>query len=232
MANKNRSLCSLFSPVFAYVQGLRRLESHIQPEFSEIRRKIDHLLKESAASARDLSVDPRDYDSARFAVCAWIDETMMATRWDARAQWRKSLLQSELYGVTNAGEEFFERMDKLSRQDTTVREVYYWCLGLGFAGRYCGPGDEVLLAQLKRSVHKQLSKENAVLSGFKTRNLFESAYEGAGRFGAGRNDFKRWTTFRLFFLVVPPLLLAALYVMFRIILSGASNSVFTRISGG
>ena len=110
MANANAAFTELFAHVFAYIQGLRRIGAQIQPPFQEVRKRVNALLEDSAAQAREAGADPRDFDDARFAVCAWVDETLMGSPWSAREEWRRNLLQSELYGVTNAGEEFFERL--------------------------------------------------------------------------------------------------------------------------
>jgi hypothetical protein len=80
-----------------------------------------------------------DVEDAMFAMVALLDQTILSQRGPARDAWIARPLQLELYGRQLAGEEFFERLDKL-RQEREARiealEVYGCCLGFGF-GR-CG----------------------------------------------------------------------------------------------
>ncbi|MDH4273413.1 MAG: DotU family type IV/VI secretion system protein [Gammaproteobacteria bacterium] len=233
MVNSKITLTTIFSHLFAYVQGLRRLGGQSHPAYQVVRTRINSLLEESAARARDGATDPRDYDEARFAVCAWVDETLMSTPWSASEEWRRNLLQSELYGITNAGEEFFERLNRIPNEQNEVREVYFWCLGLGFTGRFCNPGDDLLLTQLKKATQRQLSKDSAVPMEYKTKTMFDVAYRGLGDAGGRENVAqKRWTPFRLVLLTVPPTMLGLLYLVYQFVLSGISSNVVARLGGG
>ena len=52
---------------------------------------------------------------------------------------------------------FFKKLNSIGPHQRDVREVYYICLAMGFAGQYCNEGDDYLLEQLKTSNLKVLS---------------------------------------------------------------------------
>lgn len=54
-----------------------------------------------------------DYDDARFAVYAWVDETILCSQLSWREQWLHQPLQRTYFGCSTAGEEFFVRLSKL-----------------------------------------------------------------------------------------------------------------------
>jgi type VI secretion system protein ImpK len=60
-----------------------------------------------------------------------------------RPEWERRTLQEELFGQTDAGVVFFEKLDHFrTRRDSPqladILEVYLLCLLLGFEGRYAG----------------------------------------------------------------------------------------------
>ena len=85
-----------------------------------VLKEVDFILAES--------VDPRDYDDARFAVCAWVDEVILHMLWIHRDLWQRNLLQNKYYGTVNAGSEFYDRLNILGHGNVIVREVYFLCL--------------------------------------------------------------------------------------------------------
>ena len=101
----------------------------------------------------------RDYQDACFAVIAWADETILKhSTWKHHAEWNALPLQLEYFQTRNAGEEFFERLERLRPEQKAIREVYYLCLGLGFSGRYfLGLEDELKLNQIRHEQARHLS---------------------------------------------------------------------------
>jgi len=129
----------LFSDLFAYVLLFEQthLQGEFQPPYEQVRRDIAALLEQQKAAAKRQGMLEQDYHDACFAVVAWADETILThSTWKHHNQWNTFQLQLEYYDTRNAGEEFFERLDKLRSEQKEVREVYYLCLGLGFSGRY------------------------------------------------------------------------------------------------
>ena len=138
-----------FIELFAFVQDFRRSAGSRQPSYDTVRGDILRLLKQSEAFPAKGGCSWDEYDAARFAVCAWVDERVMAAGWDQSARWRAEPLQRLYYGTTEAGEKFFDRLRQMGAAQNAVREVYFLCLALGFEGRYGGPDSVMTLHELK-----------------------------------------------------------------------------------
>ena len=151
----------LFSNLFAYVLLFEQthLSGEFQPAYEQVRRDIAALLEQQKAAAKRQGMLEQDYHDACFAVVAWADETILKhSTWKHHNQWNAFPLQVEYYDTRNAGEEFFERLDKLRSEQKEVREVYYLCLGLGFSGRYfLGIEDELKLNQIRHDQAQRLT---------------------------------------------------------------------------
>lgn len=89
-----------------------------------------------------------DVEDAVFAMVALLDETILMSKGAARDAWIGKPLQLELYGRQLAGEEFFDRLEKLRRdRDSRIEalEVYVCCLAFGFMGRMrLGPPERLI----------------------------------------------------------------------------------------
>jgi hypothetical protein len=86
------------------------------------------------------------------------DETILKhTTWKHHNAWDALPLQLEYYQTRNAGEEFFERLERLRPEQHAVREIYYICLGLGFSGQYfLGLEDALKLARIRHEQARRL----------------------------------------------------------------------------
>jgi type IV/VI secretion system ImpK/VasF family protein len=150
-----------FSEVFGYVLLFEQTnqQGEFQPAYEQVRRDITALLEQEKAAARRRGILDRDYQDACFAVVAWADETILKhSTWKHHHEWNAFPLQLEYFQTRNAGEEFFERLERLRAEQKPIREVYYLCLGLGFSGRYfLGLEDELKLNQIRHEQAKSLA---------------------------------------------------------------------------
>ena len=130
---------ALFAEFFTYVLLFEHVTAQGERELSDgqVRQDIAALLARQQAAAKRAGMPEVDYQEARFAIIAWADETLLKhTTWAHHSAWSASPLQLEYYQTRNAGEEFFERLERLRPEQQAVREIYYVCLGLGFSGQY------------------------------------------------------------------------------------------------
>ena len=91
-------------------------------------------------------------------MAAFVDEMVMNSAWPHRLVWMGRSLQLQFFGEHLAGEGFFERLSQIRQSGHTqidLLEVCYWCLQLGFQGKYRLQGEEHLLA-LKIGLHSQI----------------------------------------------------------------------------
>jgi type VI secretion system protein ImpK len=112
-----------------------------------LRQRITSYLAGLEREAADQGIIREDLDKARFALVAFIDETILNSDWNQREIWRDRPLQLDLFAERRAGARFFDEMDHLRRQGEAKREVvevYHQCLNLGFEGQYKVSGREQL----------------------------------------------------------------------------------------
>lgn len=133
------TLLACFHDLMAYLYLFVKREAPGQPSYEKMRQSIETMLLEAENKADRLDIPKEAFLKAEFAVCAWIDETLVSSQWENRYVWVAQLLQRDRYGISNAGELFFERLNGFGPEEKDVREVYLACLSFGFEGRYFGP---------------------------------------------------------------------------------------------
>ena len=183
-------LTDCFIDLIAYVAYFMKSVSPNQPPHAKVKAEIDKLISYSQQVCVKCNFSPEDYILARFAVFAWVDEAILSSGWNETDSWRAEQLQQVYCQTTNAGELFFDRLNTVGPQQRDVREVYYLCLAMGFTGRYCHPGDEILLDQLKSANLKLLSGSSDGLPLLEERELFPEAYAApSGAVSPGKTMF-------------------------------------------
>lgn len=129
-------LVGVASPVFELVL---KLQAGVLALSTELRPTVGRMLQEIEQRGATLRYSERQVKAVKFALAAFVDETIMTTNSALREEWEKFPLQLEYFGEHLAGVKFFERLDELLKQvetDTDVVEIYYLCLLLGFKGKY------------------------------------------------------------------------------------------------
>ncbi|HEV2764253.1 MAG TPA: type IVB secretion system protein IcmH/DotU [Pyrinomonadaceae bacterium] len=131
-------LVNLAAPLLELTLKLKT--GDIRPSM-EVRRVAGDLLRQLGTSAEQLGVPHRQAQDIKYALVAFVDETILQPdhRFALRDEWEKYPLQLEHFNDNYAGERFFERLDALMRgldTEADVAEVYYLCLLLGYRGKY------------------------------------------------------------------------------------------------
>jgi type VI secretion system protein ImpK len=198
----------------------------VMPDYDEVRIGIEEVLSANANYSAG-GFTREQYDLAKFAVVAFIDEVILLSEWDHRHKWAHELLQKSHFTTSNAGEEFFERLDGLSSFDPgerDVREVYVYCLALGFVGKFFRPGDRARLDEIRNANLKVLrdSDDFAAITG--ERPLFPGARGDADGGEPPPPPQPRRTAL---IYGVPLLLLLAAYAYFRVDLLWAGEYLVT-----
>lgn len=217
-------LSDLFMPVIAYLLYFLKTVDKEQPLYDQVKADISRLLAQAEEGVRKGLVAPEDFEAGRFAICAWIDEALLNSNWQYKQQWQREQLQRLYYQTTEAGEEFFERLNALGLHQREVREVYYLCLALGFMGRFHQPGDEVLLEQLKNSNLKILMGSSLGVPALERKQLFPESYPAET---IGLNAAPRKSSFPIITIVGilgPVVLFGALFFIYRFILKGIGEN--------
>ncbi len=223
-------LSDCFMDVMAYVTYLLKSVETKQPPYEEVKNDIRRLLADSEGSVARGVVQRDDYDQARFALCAWVDEAILSSCWQHKNRWLNDQLQRLHYNTTDAGEEFFQRLANIGLHQRDVREVYYLCLALGFTGRYCHPGDEYNLEQIKTSNLKLLLGSSVGIPSLERADLFPEAYP-SGAVELGKQKMRAGSRLVAAICLAAPLVLfCILYLIYHFTLSGISENFLRTVT--
>lgn len=123
------------------------------------RAHIKQLLGAAHEETRRAGYAGEDSKLAIYAVVVFLDESVLASRHPAFAEWPRRPLQEELFGSHTGGDAFFQNLHALiGRQDSDdvadVVETYQLCLLLGFQGRYAAGGRDELRAWMTAAAEK------------------------------------------------------------------------------
>lgn len=196
-------LADLFTEILAYTLYLQREMGRRPFPYEEVRKNFDLLWERAREMSIHRETAPQDWEAAAFAVCALVDETLLCSPWTESGRWTQEPLQLLFFRTLNAGDEFFRRLEALPAGDAAVREVYAYCLALGFRGRYFAPGDEAALREVQAANLRMLGRTDP--------RLPEKLFPAGEARPAGRKK-PQWTLGKpvtiLLFLIGPAALVA------------------------
>jgi len=219
-------LSDCFLEIIAYTAFVARSEESAPLPYEQVRANMQRLISQSESYLEQGRFAHEDFNAARFAVFAWVDETMLSSQWPGRQQWMREQLQRQYYQTADAGELFFERLNAIGPHQRDVREVYYLCLALGFSGQYCNEGDDFLLEQLKTSNLKLLTGSSMGIPSLDKEELFPEAYPQEQMDPkATMTKGGRWSSFTLMSAGVPVMLYLLLFVIYRFILGNIGGNL-------
>lgn len=124
--------------LFGYMALFSRAPEDQRPPLASLRSHVMGLLDAIASHPRLQNLPPGEVEEARFAMTAWVDETVMRSTWSGRDAWEREPLQLTLFGTNRAGDEFYEHLERLPPDFLAAREAYFLCLAMGFEGGYVG----------------------------------------------------------------------------------------------
>ena len=133
-----------------------RLKAGIVVPSNDLRPKVAAMLADFEKRAERYRFNPKIISVSKFALAAFVDETMLTNNFPMRDQWEKYALQLEYFGEQLAGNKFFEKLDAMLGQIDMTKdavEVYYVCMLLGFKGRYAVYEQEKLLEIMQRTAN-------------------------------------------------------------------------------
>jgi type VI secretion system protein ImpK len=127
----------LIDPAAPLLRMMMKIKAGLVTPSNEMRSKIDGLFMKFEERGSNSGYKESQLRDTKFALAAFVDETVLAGGFPLREEWERYPLQLEYFKEALAGNKFFERLDWLIKQsETDVVEVYYFCLLLGFKGRY------------------------------------------------------------------------------------------------
>ncbi len=149
------------SPVLLLAGRLRKTVS--ASDVDGLRRDALAEIRNFEDRAQSSGVRPEAVTAARYALCASVDEAVLATPWGGESDWAQLSLLLELHNEAHGGEKFFDVLDGISEQPDKhidLMELYYVCLAFGFAGKYeTIDRGQTKLATIQRDLHRRIRAE-------------------------------------------------------------------------
>ncbi|CCO24168.1 DotU family type IV/VI secretion system protein [Maridesulfovibrio hydrothermalis] len=241
-------LSDCFLELFTFIRFLADSPEMADAEYDAVHEDVSKLIERLEQRADKCGFAPDLFDKARFAVFAWVDEAVLCSSWSGTRQWLRHPLQREYYGTTNAGEEFFERLDmlldgnhvpvdeslfadlekdsnenapagKIENANSEVLEVYTLCLSLGYTGKYFSESDTERLDKLRNDCIARIMGKQ----GGNGLAAFPAAY-GTGEKALRTSQYGRvFDPLSIVFIVLPVLVVAGVFFAYRGLLEYSLN---------
>ncbi|NOQ30561.1 MAG: hypothetical protein GQ570_05495 [Helicobacteraceae bacterium] len=161
-----------FTQLIAYTLKLNENNSDEIYTIEKVTSDYDELILVTKSHFSNYAIKD-DFEDALFPIIAWIDETILNSEYIEKKAWRKNLLQKKLFNTSNAGNEFFDKLNKLSANVYNLRILYMYALMLGFKGKYytkeAQSSLDTIFKEQKKFVKESFKDEFPSLS-------FDSAY--------------------------------------------------------
>jgi type VI secretion system protein ImpK len=125
------------SSLLSLVAQLRNTSTHT--DIPSLRFSIIEEVKQFEIKVRNQNVSSEQVQAARYALCSLLDETILNTPWGCNSIWSTQGLLILFDKETVGGEKFFLILKNCIQQPSThldLLELLYFCLCLGFEGRY------------------------------------------------------------------------------------------------
>jgi len=137
LSDTKKNLSDLSSECLILILQLRSTNDYGEVEV--LKTSVNEMFERFESNARKFGIDKEKTRLAKFALVAFLDETIISSSWLQKEAWLSEPLQIRLFETFNAGEEFFKFLNELNQRTSAnkeVLEVYYLCLSLGFKGKY------------------------------------------------------------------------------------------------
>ncbi len=135
--DKKRPISELASECLMLILQLRSTDNYGNPE--TLKNRVTEMFDRFEREARSSGIDNEKVTKAKFALVAFLDETIISSKWNQKEVWLSDPLQIKMFDTFNAGEEFFTNLEELRQRSSANKdalEIYYLCLALGFKGKY------------------------------------------------------------------------------------------------
>jgi type VI secretion system protein ImpK len=137
------SLSTLCTDIFLIVVSMREQQDLGTPE--SLRKLLKHYIEMFMQNCTEKNIDSKIAEAIKFALVALIDETVLGIPGKCCESWSAKSLQFEYYGEQLAGDKFYDDLHDLM-EDAALNydalETFYYCLALGFEGKFLGQTDE------------------------------------------------------------------------------------------
>lgn len=150
-ATGNR-LVAAADPLLTLLPQIRATQAH--PSAAMLRERLVDEVRRFEMRAQQAGIANETILGARYCLCTALDEAAALTPWGGNGVWSAHSLLVTFHNETWGGEKFFQLLARLSQNPNRhldLLELLYYCLQLGFQGRYRVADDgQAQLATLKQ----------------------------------------------------------------------------------
>ena len=153
VASKN-DLITFAGPIFDMVL---RVKAGIVVPSPELRPKVEAMFDDFERRAERYRFNHKIVSVSKFGLAAFVDEAVLTANFPLRHEWEKNPLQLKYFGEQLAGNKFFDKLESMLPQIEVTQdavEIYYYCMLLGFKGRYAVYEQEKLLATMQNTANQ------------------------------------------------------------------------------
>jgi type VI secretion system protein ImpK len=104
-----------------------------------LRLRVLHEIDAFERRVTPLGLAPRSIRASKYALCATIDDLVLNTPWGSRSIWTTRSIVGSLFSDTWGGDRFFDLLTQLKKDpgiNVDLLELLYYCISLGFEGKY------------------------------------------------------------------------------------------------
>lgn len=153
VASKN-DLITFAGPIFDVIL---RVKAGIVKPTPELRAKVEAMFDDFDRRAERYRFNHKIVSVSKFGLAAFVDEAVLTADFPLKHEWEKNPLQLKFFGEQLAGNKFFDKLDSMLPQIEVTQdavEIYYYCMLLGFKGRYAVYEQEKLLATMQNTANQ------------------------------------------------------------------------------
>lgn len=155
-------LLRVANPLLNMIYQIRTLVHSSDP--SQLRNYLIEEIKKFEQRSKSDAISAETIAAARYCLCTVIDETAAQTPWGGGGIWAKYSLLVTFYNETWGGEKFFQILARVTQTPAIHRdliELMYFCISLGFEGRYkIVPNGQSQLELLRRRLAEIINDLN------------------------------------------------------------------------
>jgi len=156
-------LLAAAAPLLQLLARLRNTAS--APDQGDMRDRTARELRDFERRAREAGVPMDQVRPAHYAICAALDDVVLATPWGAHGSWKSRPLAATFHADQEGGAGFFDQL-RLMRAEPQkhlpVLKLMYLCMALGFMGPFrAAPDGAERMARIREQTYGLISGEVA-----------------------------------------------------------------------
>jgi type VI secretion system protein ImpK len=161
LRQRSNNLALAFQDVVTATLRVRYLTQRVA-DAAAFRESIGKMIAAGVQDSRSIGYSPQTLNMARFAVVAFLDESVLNLQDPTFSDWAAHPLQEEMFRGQPAAETFFRHITDLLNQPESVEtsdvlELHATCLLLGYRGNY-PPGDDGDIEEIVRRIRERMAR--------------------------------------------------------------------------